>query len=113
MRIDDLYEDIRATNNAMNSREFETAFLRALSSIVVDLNHKLGTSIAAPDEILPSDIGFESYCDNVFHAGIKFYMQRSGEWAQDPDSESYQFYQGHLRGVIGAAILDIDDFQTR
>ena len=113
MRIDDLYADIMATTNAADTQPFSTAFIRALSSVITDLNYKLGTSIIAPDEVGPSDIGFETYADNVFHSGCKFYMQRSGEWAQDPDGESYTFYQQQLRGVIGPAILEIDDFETR
>lgn len=113
MRIDDLYADIMATTGAANTREFESAFLRALASVINDLNNKLGTSILAPDDIDQSDVGFESYADNTFHPGCKFYMQRAGQWAQDPDGESYTFYQQQLRSVIGAAILEIDDFQTR
>ena len=51
MRIDDLYADIMATTGAANTREFESAFLRALASVINDLNNKLGTNILAPDDI--------------------------------------------------------------
>lgn len=113
MNVAELYEDMLATTNAANTPTMETAFLSALKKVVADLNHRLRETIASPDYISNEDVGFESYCDNVFHPGVKFYMQRSGQWAQDPDNESYQFYQMRLREVIGFAITDAEEFLTR
>ena len=113
MKTDELYAEMLATTGARNTPDMENAFLSALKKVVQDLNSKLGESIVAPDVIDSTDMGFEDYCDNVFHPGAKFFMQRSGAWAQDPDVESVNFYQAELRQVIGAAIAADTDFQVR
>ena len=113
MKIDELYADILATMGSRNTPDMENAFLSALKRVVQDLNQKLRENIAAPDTITSAEIGFEDYADNTFHPGVKFYMQRSGAWAQDPDQESNQFYRLQLRQVIGYAIAADDDFKIR
>jgi len=113
MNVLDLFEEVRAATNAGGTKGFEVAFLSALKKVISDLNRKLKESIAAPETLDPAEIGFDDYCDNVFHPGIKFYMQRAGQWAQDPDGESRNFYEMELRKVIGAAIDADDDFKTR
>jgi hypothetical protein len=113
MNVLDLFEEVRAATNAGGTKGFEVAFLSALKKVVSDLNRKLVETIVAPDSLDPVEIGFEDYCDNVFHPGIKFYMQRAGQWAQDPDGESRNFYEMELRKVIGAAIDAETDFKTR
>lgn len=113
MKIDDLYADMMSTMSAQNTRSFEQAFLAALKYVIRDLNKTLRDVIEPPTEISSEDIGFEDYCDNVFHPGVKFYMQRSGQWASEPDPQGWTFYQQQLRNVIASAILEIDDFPTR
>jgi len=113
MNLADLYEDVLSTMDAANTPETERSFLSALKMVVNDLNGRLKTSIVAPTYVTTVEIGFEDYCDNVFHSGVKFFMQRMGGWAQDPDTESYNFYQAELRKVIGRAIDASEDFTTR
>ena len=113
MKTDELYSEMLTTMGAMNSPETEKTFLMSLKKVVSDLNRKLKEEIVAPTRVDSSDIGFEIYADNVFHSGVKFYMQRDGGWAQDSDTESYQFYQQQFRAVIGWAISANDSFKTR
>lgn len=113
MNLADLYDDILTTTNGANTPDTEKAFLSALKMVINDLNGRLKESVVAPTYVSSVDIGFEDYCDNVFHAGVKYWMQRFGGWAQDPDTESYNFYQAELRKVIGRAIDADDDFTTR
>lgn len=113
MRVDDLYSDTIGAFSLGNTPDNERLFLSALASVVVALNRKLLTSVSAPTEISSDDIGFESYCDAVFYAGVKYYLQRLGRFAQDPDAETAALYKDELNRVIGSAILDDDDFETR
>jgi hypothetical protein len=113
MNVAELYAEMLTTTGSMNTQETEKAFLMSLKKVVGDLNVKLKEQIIAPDRITNTDVGFEDYCDNVFHPGVKFYMQRDGGWAQDPDSESYTFYQKQLSQVIASAITANDNFLTR
>ena len=113
MNLLDLYEEMGQTMGGGQTSAFEAGFLRALKKVIHDLNMRLGEEIKTPEYIESQDIGFPEYCDNVFHPGIKFYMQRAGGWAQDPDTESRQFYEIELRKVIGHAIYQDDDFVTR
>ena len=113
MKVDELYADMQTTMGAMHTRQLEQSFLFDLSAVVIDLNRVINDTVDAPTEISSAEIGFAGYCDNVFHPGVKFYMQRSGQWAQEPDPQSYQFYQQQLKATIGPAILEIDDFPTR
>jgi len=113
MKIDELYVEILNTTGAARTQDTEIIFLASLKKVINDLNNKLGESIAAPTSISGTDIGFEDYCDNVFHPGVKFYMQRDGAWAQDPDNESYGFYRQALRTVVGNAINADSGFKTR
>jgi len=113
MNLADLYDEILTTTTGANTPETEKTFLAALKYVINDLNGRLKESISAPTYVSNTDIGFESYCDNVFHAGVKYHMQRLGGWAQDPDTESWNFYQAQLRKVIGRAIDAETDFPTR
>lgn len=113
MNLADLYDDICTMTNAAKTPETERSFLSALKMVINDLNGRLGEDIATPEYVDVVDIGFEDYCDNVFHAGVKYFMQRLGGWAQDPDVESFNFYQAELRKVIGRAIAADSDFTTR
>ena len=113
MKVDQLYADMQAAMNAQHTRQFEAAFILALKSVVIDLNRTLRDEVAAPEDITSEDVGFPAYCDNVFHTGVKFYLQRSGQWAQEPDPQAFQFYSQQLRACIGPAILEIEDFPTR
>jgi hypothetical protein len=113
MNVLDLFEEVRASTNAGGTKGFEVAFLSALKKVVSDLNRKLVETIVPPETLDSVEIGFADYCDNVFHPGIKFYMQRAGQWAQDPDGESRNFYEMELRKVIGAAIDADTAFTTR
>jgi len=113
MKTDELYADVQRAIGAMSTRNFETAFLGALKYVVQDLNAKLLLEIDVPEEVTSDEIGFPWYCDRVFFPGMKFYMQRQGEWAGEPDSESFQFYQQQLRATVGSAILENEDFATR
>lgn len=113
MNVLDLYDEICTTTNAANTPEMERAFLAALKRVVNDLNYKLRETVIAPIAVDNEDIGFEAYCDNTFHPGVKFYMQRMGAWAQDPDAESYNFYQTELRRTVGYAINADTTFLTR
>jgi len=113
MNLADLYDDVCSMTMSSQTPGTERTFLAALKMVVNDLNGRLKESVAAPNYVASADIGFEDYCDNVFHAGVKFYGQRLGGWAQDPDNESYNLYQAELRKVIGRAIDADDDFSTR
>jgi hypothetical protein len=113
MRIDELFDDVKNAIGAMNTRNFENAFLGSLKYVVQDLNSKLDLEIEVPTEITSDEIGFPWYCDRVFFPGMKFYMQRAGEWAGEPDTESFQFYQQQLRATVGPAIKESTDFATR
>lgn len=113
MNLLDLYADVQSALGAAATQSFENSFLRALYKVVHDLNLKLGESIVSPSQIISQDIGFEDYCDNVYFPGIKFYLQRGGGWAQDPDTESVQFYERELRKVIGHKMYADDTFATR
>ena len=113
MKVDELYAEILATTGSMNSPDTEQIFLMSLKKVVNDLNRRLKEHVIAPEYISPAEIGFPEYCDNVYHPGVKFYMQRDGGWAQDPDTESYSFYEQQLRRVIGYAISEDTDFPTR
>jgi hypothetical protein len=114
MKVDDLYASVRSAFSMANTQENESLFLASLRSVVVTLNARLGESIQAPTEIGADEIGFESYCDGVFYAGVKYYLQRLGRFAQDPDMETKHLYESELAMVIGAAITaDGDDFETR
>jgi len=113
MKTDELYDEMLTTLGAMNTPETEKMFLMSLKKVVSDLNRKLKEDVVSPTRIDSNDIGFEAYADNVFHSGCKFYMQRDGGWAQDPDAESFGFYENQLRKVIGAAISANDSFLTR
>jgi hypothetical protein len=113
MKTDELYDNIRRTTGSANTQDTEIAFLDALKKVVSDINRMLGESITAPTQITSTDIGFEDYCDNAFHPGVKFYMQRDGAWAQDPDAESFGFYRRALREAIGDAIAADTGFKTR
>jgi hypothetical protein len=113
MKTSELYAEMLTTLGAANTQETEQTFLMSLKKVVGDLNQKLKTEIVAPTQVDGSDIGFEDYCDNTFHPGVKFYMQRDGAWSQDPDQESYAFYQRQLRSVIGSAIASDDSYLIR
>lgn len=113
MKTAELYDEMLTTLGAMNNPETEKMFLMSLKKVVSDLNRKLKEDIVAPTRIDGNDIGFEDYADNVFHSGCKFYMQRDGGWAQDPDQESYGFYRNQLNRVIGAAVSANTAFKTR
>ena len=113
MKTDELYEEIRSAMGLMNSRDSEMLFLMSLKKVVNDLNRKLKETIVAPTSISATDIGFEDYCDNTFFPGVKFYMQRDGSFAQDPDAESKAFYDQELRSVIGPAITANSSFKIR
>jgi hypothetical protein len=113
MKIDELYSDVRLAMGAMGTREFENAFLGSLKYVIQDLNSKLDLEIEVPEEVTSAEIGFPWYCDRVFFPGMKFYMQRSGQWAGEPDTESFQFYQQQLRATVGPAIQESTDFATR
>ena len=113
MNVQDLYDEILTTTSGANTPEMERAFLAALKRVVNDLNYKLRETVTAPTYVSNEDIGFEAYCDNTFHPGVKFYMQRMGAWAQDPDAESYNFYQTELRRTVGYAINADTTFLTR
>jgi hypothetical protein len=113
MKVDELYSDVQRAIGAMSTRNFESAFFGSLKYVIQDLNAKLELEIAVPTEIDSSEIGFPWYCDRVFFPGMKFYMQRSGEWAGEPDTESFQFYQQQLRATVGPAIKEATDFATR
>jgi hypothetical protein len=113
MKVDELYEDVRSAIGAANTRNFENTFIANLKYVVQDLNAKLGLDIDVPADITTEEIGFPWYCDRVFFPGMKFYMQRNGQWAGEPDSESFQFYQQQLRATVGPAILENEEFATR
>jgi len=113
MTVEDLYSDTISAFGLGNTPDNERLFLSSLQSVVTALNRKLNLSVTAPTEIDSSDIGFESYCDAVFYAGVKYYLQRLGRFAQDPDSETSTLYNLELSMVIGAAIAANEDFETR
>ena len=113
MTVEDLYSDTISAFGLGNTPDNERLFLSALRSVVTALNRKLGESVVSSSEITSDDIGFESYCDAVFYAGIKYYLQRLGRFAQDPDAETAGLYARELDMVISAKIAADDEFQTR
>jgi len=113
MNLADLYDDVCTMTSSMQTPEVERQFLSSLKMVVYDLNQRVNESVIPPTFVSAVNIGFEDYCDSCFLAGVKYYGQRLGAWAQDPDSESYKLYQLELQKVVGRAINAQSDFGTR
>jgi len=113
MNLADLYDDVCTMTMSAPTPAVERTFISSLKMVIHDLNQRLKENVIPPAYVSSIDIGFEDYCDSCFHAGVKYYGQRLGAWAQDPDSESFNLYQAELKKVIGRAIDATSGFATR
>lgn len=114
MQTDVLWSDIQTAGGLNNTADNRQAFVRAVNSVTHDLNILLGTSEADIEDI--DDVDCETYADNAYFSGVKYYLQLRKVWAQDPDPEAAALYRADKAqasaGKIQAAI-SAGTFKTR
>ena len=115
MNVLQLWEDIRDESGLNNTPTNQAAFIRAVNSVVRDINNKLkpSTDISEITEVTNVDLGVSSWHENAVLAGLRFYMQRARVWAQDPDPESRGFYKIAMGEAMSGEIDNDDDMRTR
>jgi hypothetical protein len=113
LSVNNVWEDTQYSGNMNDTGESQTQFLRALNSTLNYLTSKTKDTFSKVNDI-DGTIACDEWFHNAVYAGIKFYLQRQGAWAQDPDPESWQFFLTAVSEAIAGNIKDKGaNFKTR
>ena len=114
LNITDFFNDIRRAAGISSAPEAQRAFMRALLATLGEVNPRWGTEYAVDDEETPTgSITINNYEFAAITQGVRYYLQQSGAWAMDTDSEAWSKFDIQTRRAIGSAIAEDEDFLTR
>lgn len=116
MLVRDLWIEHKVNASLGESDIGKMKFISALNAVRGDINAKFSESFAAlttADIAANTDLDWGDYFDNALKAGMKHYLQRDGALAGEPDPQSWQTYQKHLRRAMAPAVNALSSFKTR
>jgi hypothetical protein len=87
-----MYEQFVQAEGVSDSGRMRMAYLRALNRALSELRDECWVADAdAQDDLDVLDL--DSKYEPVLEDGVKYFIQRSGEWTKDPDVQARSYWQ--------------------
>lgn len=112
MNVRTIWADMRQASGQGDTPEAQQVFLRAVNSVINDLNGAhvySGTSTTALPQVTSVDTGTiacAKFVENALYPGIQYYMQEYRQWVHEPSPEALGIYTAHLNRAKAATLAD-------
>lgn len=87
-----MYEQFVSAEGVSDSGRMQTAYLRALNRALRELRDECWVEDAEPVDDLGDIADLDDKFEPILEDGIKYFIQRSGEWTKDPDRQARAYW---------------------